>query len=145
MYHDLYSLTCKYFYKSVDRRSLSKSPTKTFTSFDESNVIQCNYYNVAMYVSGTHPPENVSLHKFDLFNLLNCCSYSTLFSLSLQPLTVFTELSYGRRDFAKIEGRKTEKGKVGRVAEGEVGKNTLRSQNGVTWREGSKSRRRKWH
>ena len=43
------------------------------------------------------------------------------FSLSLQPLTAFAELRYWRRDFAKIEGRKTEKGKVGRVAEGEVG------------------------
>ena len=43
------------------------------------------------------------------------------FSLSLQPLTAFAELSYGRRDFAKKEGRKTEKGKVGRVAEGKVG------------------------
>ena len=42
------------------------------------------------------------------------------FSLSLQPLTAFAELSYGRRDFAKTEGRKTEKGKVERVAEGEV-------------------------
>ena len=42
------------------------------------------------------------------------------FSLSLQPLTIFAELSYGRRDFAKTEGRKTEKGKVERVAEGEV-------------------------
>ena len=45
---------------------------------------------------------------------------SKTFSLSLQPLTAFAELRYGRRDFAKIEGRKTEKGKVGRVAEGEV-------------------------
>ena len=44
-----------------------------------------------------------------------------LFSLSLQPLTAFAELSYGRRDFAKTEGRKTEKRKVERVAEGEVG------------------------
>ena len=43
------------------------------------------------------------------------------FSLSLQPLTAFAELRYGRRDFAKIESRKTEKRKVGRVAEGEVG------------------------
>ena len=120
VYHDLYSLTCKYLNKSVDRRSLSKSPTKTYKSFDESNIIQCNYYNVAMYASGTHPPENVLLHKFDLFNLLNCCSYSKPFSLSLQPLTTLTELRYGRRDFAKIEGRKTEKGKVGRVAEGEI-------------------------
>ena len=45
-------------------------------------------------------------------------------SLLLQPLThckaAFAELRYGRRDFQK-EGRKTEKGKVGRVAEGEVG------------------------
>ena len=41
--------------------------------------------------------------------------------LSLQPLTAFAELSYGRRDFAKIEGRKTRKGKVGRVVEREVG------------------------
>ena len=46
---------------------------------------------------------------------------SKLFSLSLQPLTAFAELSYGRRDFAKTEGRKTEKGKVESVAEGEVG------------------------
>ena len=43
------------------------------------------------------------------------------FSLSLQPLTAFAELRYGRQDFAKKEGRKTEKGKVGRVAEGKVG------------------------
>ena len=42
------------------------------------------------------------------------------FSL-LQPLTAFAEVRYGKRDFAKIEGRKTEKGKVGRDAEGEVG------------------------
>ena len=45
----------------------------------------------------------------------------TPFSLSLQPITAFAELSYGRRDLSKIEGRKTEKGKVGRIAEGEVG------------------------
>ena len=43
------------------------------------------------------------------------------FSLLLQPLTAFAELRYGRRDFAKKEGRKTEEGKIGRVAEGEVG------------------------
>ena len=43
------------------------------------------------------------------------------FSLSFQPHTAFAELRYGRRDFSKKEGRKTEKGKVGRVAEGEVG------------------------
>ena len=43
------------------------------------------------------------------------------FSLSLQPLTAFAEVRYGRREIAKIEGRKTEKGKVGRDAEGEVG------------------------
>ena len=56
------------------------------------------------------------------------------FSLSFQPLTTFAELSYGRRDFAKTEGRKTEKGMVERVAEGEVGhvKNILISQNGIT-------------
>ena len=41
--------------------------------------------------------------------------------LSLQPLTTFAELSYGRRDFAKTEGRKTEKGMVERVAQEEVG------------------------
>ena len=46
---------------------------------------------------------------------------STPFSLSLQPLTAFAELGYERRDFAKIEGRKTEEGKVGRVVEEEVG------------------------
>ena len=43
---------------------------------------------------------------------------SKAFSLTLQPLTAFAELSYGRRDFAKTEGRKTEKGMVERVAEG---------------------------
>ena len=31
------------------------------------------------------------------------------FSLSIQPLTAFTKLSYGKRDFAEAEGRKTEK------------------------------------
>ena len=39
----------------------------------------------------------------------------------LQPLTAFAELRYGRRDFAKKEGRKTEKGKVEGVDEREVG------------------------
>ena len=39
----------------------------------------------------------------------------TPFTLSLQPLTAFAELSYGRRDFAKAEGRKTEKGMGKRV------------------------------
>ena len=34
---------------------------------------------------------------------------STPFSLSLQPLTAFAGLSYGWRDFAKTEGRKTER------------------------------------
>ena len=48
-------------------------------------------------------------------------TFYTPFSLSLQPLTAFAELSYGRWDFAKIEGRKTEKAKVGRISEGEVG------------------------
>ena len=47
--------------------------------------------------------------------------YSKPFSLSLQPLTAFAELGYGRRDFAKKEGRHKEKGKVERVAEGELG------------------------
>ena len=66
------------------------------------------------------------------------------YSLSLQPLTAFAEIRFARRDFAKTEGRKTEKGKVGRVAEGGGGwvKNILKSQNGVTWREGPKSRNR---
>ena len=31
------------------------------------------------------------------------------FSLSIQPLTAFAILSYGKRDFAEAEGRKTEK------------------------------------
>ena len=48
------------------------------------------------------------------------CVNRTPFSLSLQPLTAFAELSYGRRDFATTEGRKTEKGMVERIAEGEV-------------------------
>ena len=43
------------------------------------------------------------------------------FSLSIQPLTAFALLRYRRRDFTKKEGRKTEKGEVGRVAGGEVG------------------------
>ena len=30
------------------------------------------------------------------------------FSLSIQPLTAFAKLSYGKRDFAEVEGRKTE-------------------------------------
>ena len=30
------------------------------------------------------------------------------FSLSIQPLTAFAKLSYGKRDFAEAEGRKTE-------------------------------------
>ena len=30
------------------------------------------------------------------------------FSLSIQPLTAFTILGYGKRDFAEAEGRKTE-------------------------------------
>ena len=48
----------------------------------------------------------------------------TPFSLSLQPLTAFAELSYGRRDFAKTEGRKTErKGRTRRRIKGRwVGK-----------------------
>ena len=33
---------------------------------------------------------------------------SSPFSLSIQPLTVFAILSYGKRDFAEAEGRKTE-------------------------------------
>ena len=32
------------------------------------------------------------------------------FSLSIQPLTAFAILSYGKRDFAEAEGRKTEIG-----------------------------------
>ena len=39
------------------------------------------------------------------------------FSLSLQPLTAFAELSYGMGDFAKTEGRTTEKKMMERVAE----------------------------
>ena len=51
------------------------------------------------------------------------------------------KLSYGRRDVAKAEGRKTEKGMVERVVEGEwAGKNILLLQNVVTWREGPKSK-----
>ena len=57
-------------------------------------------------------------------NSVDCTQVSLVtskpFSLSLQLLTAFAELRYGRRDFAKKEGRKTEKGKVGRVAEGGV-------------------------
>ena len=30
------------------------------------------------------------------------------FSLSIQPLAAFAKLSYGKRDFAEAEGRKTE-------------------------------------
>ena len=58
---------------------------------------------------------STTYHEFQVY-----CN-SKPFSLSLQPLAVFAELRYGRRDFAKIEGRKTEKGKVERVTEGEVG------------------------
>ena len=43
------------------------------------------------------------------------------YSLSEQPLTAFVKLSDGKRDFAKAEGRKTEEGEGGRVAEAEVG------------------------
>ena len=38
---------------------------------------------------------------------------SVPFSLSKQPLTAFAILSYGKRDFAEAEGRKTEIGEVG--------------------------------
>ena len=54
-----------------------------------------------------------------VINVRNCSSVP--FSLSKQPLTAFAILSYGKRDFAEAEGRKTEKGKDTRVAEGEVG------------------------
>ena len=43
--------------------------------------------------------------------------YSKPSSLSIEPLTAFVKLSYGRRDFAKAEGHKTEKEMVERVAE----------------------------
>ena len=36
--------------------------------------------------------------------------YRTPFPLSEQPLTAIAKQSYGKRDFAKAEGRKTEKG-----------------------------------
>ena len=73
-----------------------------------------------------------------LYFFINACSTvdfnSMPFSLSLQPLTAFAELSYGRRDFAKTEGRKTEKGEVSRTRRRRGGgwvKNILKSQNGV--------------
>ena len=63
--------------------------------------------------------ENIEDNMFILANIY--APNSKPFSLSLQPLTAFAELRYSRRDFAKIEGRKTEKRKVGRVAEGKMG------------------------
>lgn len=36
--------------------------------------------------------------------------YGTPFPLSEQPLTAIAKKSYGKRDFAKAEGRKTENG-----------------------------------
>ena len=36
------------------------------------------------------------------------CLDSRPFSLSIQPRTAFAKLSYGKRDFAEAEGRKTE-------------------------------------
>ena len=36
--------------------------------------------------------------------------YRTPFPLSEQPLTAIAKKSYGKRDFAKVEGRKTKNG-----------------------------------
>ena len=44
------------------------------------------------------------MHLFVLWPTL----HSRPFSLSIQPLTAFAILSYGKRDFAEAEGRKTE-------------------------------------
>ena len=60
-------------------------------------------------------------------------NYSKPFSLSIEQLTAFVKLSYGKRDFAKAEGHKTEKEMVERVAEREgEGKNILLLPNCVT-------------
>ena len=47
---------------------------------------------------------------FSYFTFRLFCFLSLPFSLSIQPLTAFAILSYGKRDFAKaeLEGRKTE-------------------------------------
>ena len=47
--------------------------------------------------------------------------YRTPFSLSEQPLTTIAKNSYGKRDFAKAGGRKTENGEGICVDEREVG------------------------
>ena len=67
---------------------------------------------------------------------------SVPFSLSKQPLTAFAILSYGKRDFAEAEGRKTEIGEryTRRRRGGGRGKNCTLDQNGVTWRRRPKTR-----
>ena len=64
------------------------------------------------------------------------------FSLSIQPLTAFAILSYGKRDFAEAEGRKTEIEErcMRRRREGGRGKNLTLDQKGVTWRKRPKTR-----
>ena len=53
-----------------------------------------------------HPEQFLVLHKFWEIGT----AFSLPFSLSIQPLTAFAILSYGKRDFAEAEGRKTEIG-----------------------------------
>ena len=66
------------------------------------------------------------------------------FSLSIQPLTAFAILSYGKRDFAEAEGRKTEIEErcMRRRRGGGVGgaKHLTLDQKGVTWRKRPKTR-----
>ena len=57
------------------------------------------------------------------------------YSLSEQPLTAFVKLSYGKRDFAKAEGRKTENGErdTRRRRGGGRVDNYNPAKSGVTW------------
>ena len=63
------------------------------------------------------------------------------YSLSEQPLTAFVKLSYGKGDFAKAEGRKTENGEGGtrrRRGGGRV-ENYNPAKNGVAWQKRPKT------
>ena len=63
------------------------------------------------------------------------------YSLSEQPLNAFVKLSYGKRDFAKAAGRKTENGEGDtrrQRASGRV-ENDNPAKNGVTWQKRPKT------
>ena len=63
------------------------------------------------------------------------------YSLSEQPLTAFVKLSYGKRDFAKAEGRKRDKEERDTRCRRGGGRfeNYNPAKNGVTWKKRPKT------